>query len=273
MKFREIALTVLLSGAFVLLIRLSECSGDRAYVVRAHTVQVDSLDQIEIIRDSLVAPLLYTHISGLDNLRGRRAREVFISLLLPSVLLTKHSVDENRRRLNMLVKKDVWSSADSAFYEHLRARYRAADINSLLQRMIVLPNSIVLAQAAVESGWGKSRFFKEAHNVFGIWSFNMNEPRIRAGKTRKEKFIYLRAYDNMQASITDYFETLGTARAYKMLRLAALETSDPDALLPHLQNYSELRAHYTALLRKVINQNHLTHYDTYRIDPAYINIE
>ena len=62
-------------------------------------------------------------------------------------------------------------------------------------RLKTHPTSIVLAQAAIESGWGSSRFYKEANNVFGVWSYSENEPRIKAMEDREGKSVYVKKYD------------------------------------------------------------------------------
>ena len=36
----------------------------------------------------------------------------------------------------------------------------------------MIPNSIVLAQAAIESGWGSSRFAQEYNALFGEYTYD-----------------------------------------------------------------------------------------------------
>ena len=45
------------------------------------------------------------------------------------------------------------------------------DRDEFLKRVDVIPISLALSQAAVESGWGKSRFAREANNLFGHWTY------------------------------------------------------------------------------------------------------
>ncbi len=70
------------------------------------------------------------------------------------------------------------------------------------------PVSIVLAQAAIESAWGESRFFKKGNNIFGMWSYNRKEPRMRARETRNGKPVYLKKYRSLSDAIDDYFVTM-----------------------------------------------------------------
>jgi len=267
----RIVLILVLAVAVVILIHVySPEESFRTYSVQTTSLRVDSLDQIVLVKDSLVAPILYSTVAGLESLPVERAKETFISVMLPSILVAKHKLQEDRRRIEYLSSKKKWNAVDSAFYLESKTRFRASGPENLLMRIGSLPNSIVLAQAAVESGWGQSRFFLEGNNVFGIWSYNPNEPRIRAGQTRDSTAVFVRAYENIAQSIEDYFETLASARAYNALRIARLETNDPFELLPHLQYYSERRSHYTNQLRTIIVHNDLTRYDNFKIDPSYL---
>ncbi|HKJ91279.1 MAG TPA: glucosaminidase domain-containing protein, partial [Oceanipulchritudo sp.] len=46
-----------------------------------------------------------------------------------------------------------------------------AILDDLRRRVDVIPPSLALAQAALESGWGTSRFAREGNNLFGIWCY------------------------------------------------------------------------------------------------------
>lgn len=267
---RLIAVLVAALTAVVLIHVYSGEEGLRTYTVRTTEVRADSLNQIVLVNDSLVQPILYSNVPGLENVHSDQAKIFFISAVLPSILVAKHSLEQEAVRVNHLLKKERWTAHDSAFYEIQRSRYHASGPENLLTRMVTLPNSIVLAQAAVETGWGRSRFFLEGNNVFGIWSYNVDEPRIKAGSMRDSVDIYVRSYENIAQSIQDYFETLGSARAYQNLRKARLNTNDPFRLLPHLGRYSERGTDYIDQLMTIIEQNDLTRFDRFRIDPRYL---
>jgi Bax protein len=255
---------------FILALASASCDRYKPHYVQTTTVLVDSLDQIILVSDSMVKPILYNKVLGLEYLPTPHAKKIFISAILPAVLIARHNIDERKAKVLYLKEKEVWENEDSAFYQNLALRYKAKNIDDLCTRMITLPNSIVLAQAAVESGWGQSRFFLEGSNLFGVWSFDKHEPRIAASKTRSNKYIYLRAYKDMSESIVHYFEILGRAKPYSPLRKARAKTDDPFVLLKHLTKYSERGSAYTRQLRKMIKINNLTKFDHYEIDPEYI---
>ncbi|MBL0744268.1 glucosaminidase domain-containing protein [Chryseolinea lacunae] len=254
----------------VLLMLGMGCNRHKGTVVDSQTISIKSLDEVEMLKDELVKPVLYTNVSGFDRLPSPQAKAKFIAAVLPSILIAKHNIEEDRKRMVQLKKKLAWEADDSVFFFDMKVRYKAKTVNDLIGRMRTLPNSIVLAQTAVESGWGQSRFFLSASNLFGIWSFNANEPRIAASHTRGNRMIYLRSYTDMSQSIQHYFEILSRSTAYRSLRRARLKTDNPFKLLPHLKYFSERRSAYTRQLRSVIVANNLTQYDRYRIDPEFL---
>jgi Bax protein len=260
---------IFLSG-IIFLFFLWGCENRKTYRLKTQAIKVDSLEQIVLITDSLVKPFIYSNIAGLEKLPSAEGKHKFISAILPSILVAKYRIEAKRNRIIHLREHKSWDASDSSFYQQTKAHYMAKNDEDLLAKLRPLPNSIVLAQAAIETGWGESRFFIEARNLFGIWSYRGNESRIAAGKTRSKKVIYLRAYRDISGSIVDYFELLARSRAYRGLRNAQLSTSDPIELVSHLNFYSEQHSFYTGQLKKIIVQNNLTQYDRYIIDPAYL---
>jgi len=255
------------------MVALPGCHTQPGTVVETETVHLHSPYEVVLLNNELVKPILYTNLSGLDSMPTHKAKATFIAAVLPSILVAKHRIDQDRKRMVLLRSKTRWEARDSTFFLDCRLRYKARTITELIGRMRTLPNSIVLAQSAVESGWGQSRFFLSGSNLFGIWSFNANEPRIAAAHTRGNKMIYLRAYPDMSESIEHYFEILARSTAYRSLRKARLRTDNPFKLLPHLKYFSERRSAYTRQLKAVILENNLTQYDRFRIDPQYIDEE
>ncbi|WP_176700048.1 glucosaminidase domain-containing protein [Roseivirga seohaensis] len=235
-------------------------------------IELQSPNDILPLKDSLVAPLLYSHIKGIDTLDVIEKKNKFISAVLPAVLVAKYRIEQNRNKVKNLLKKENWSEQDSTFYKQLCTDFGTDNQTVLLNRMVTHPNSIILAQAIIESGWGSSRVFQEANNMFGIWSYSPNEPRIAAKFQRDGETIYLRKYEDFADSIEDYLKTVARVNAYREFRAARLVTSDPYKLISHLSHYSERREEYVIELSAMIRFNELTKFDNYIIDPSYINL-
>lgn len=270
MKCHRFSCIPLIIGLGVLAISVSGCRRNKTYSVRKEIIRLETPQQIVPLTEPSVKPLLYTNITGLGSLPVPEAKTRFISAVLPAILVARQEIETIRTKISVLQESADWNEEDSSFFIETEERFKASGIDDLILRIGTLPNSIVLAQAAVESGWGQSRFFLEGNNLFGIWSFNANEPRIAAGKSRQGKTIYIRSYNDISQSIVHYFEILGSSNAYRSLRKARLTTDDPLVLLPHLRNFSERRTAYTNQLKDVIVRNNLLQYDDYHIDPEYL---
>ncbi len=253
---------------FLLVIHLGACKEGKK-VLRTETIQLTDTEQIVSLQDSLVKPIVYQNIPSFQNLTTEEAKERFIATILPGILIAKYNLAEDQKMIKDIMKKRKWSTEDSIFYHEQMEKYNAESIDNLLNRMETHPNSIALAQAAVESGWGSSRFFREANNLFGIWAYKAHEPKIAAN----DNGVFLRKYEDVSQSIEDYFVTLGRAKPYRNFRKAKNNTDNINELIPHLKYYSERGMAYVHQLQTIIRQNELTKYDNYQLDPWFIEEE
>ena len=208
---------------------------------------------------------VYTKAIDLSVLDVQNKKQAFINIMLPSILLAKHQLEEDRNKVLALEKKrEPLSDEEERYLVNLKKDYKCHTSKELLLRLSSHPTSIVLAQAAIESGWGTSRFYKEANNVFGVWSYNENEPRIKAMEDREGKSIYLRKYDVLSESIISYFKTIARG-PYSEFRTAREKISDVSILISYLKVYSELREEYVKKLGQLIQYNKFEKYDSYRL--------
>jgi Bax protein len=143
----------------------------------------------------------------------------------------------------------------------LKVEYKATSNEELLMALKPHPKCIAIAQAAMESSWATSRFFNEAYNIFGVWSFDKDEPRIAALQKRGDKTIWVKKYSSVEASVSDYYRTLARGRAFKEFRQLKLQTDDPFELVKKLDRYSEKGAEYGHELTAIIKFNKFNAYD------------
>ena len=115
--------------------------------------------------------------------------------------------------------------------------------------------SIAIAQAAMESAWGTSRFTHIANNLFGIWSSDKNEPRVQASKTSKKDAVYVRKYKNITESVRDYYKVLATSKVFKDFRVQKMQDGSIYELVKKLDKYSIKGAIYTKELIDIIKYN------------------
>ena len=159
------------------------------------------------------------------------------------------------------VLESIKSTGNTDEIEKLKVVYKVSSDAALLMALKPHPKSVAIAQAAIESAWATSRFFNEACNIFGVWSFNEDEPRISALKKRGNKTIWLRKYPSVKASVKDYYHTLGTGDAFEQFRQLKMQTEDPFALVKKLNRYSEKGAKYGQELTSIIKFNQFDDYD------------
>jgi len=184
-------------------------------------------------------------------------KERFKYLLVPAAKHVFSQQEEQYRRISEIIEMGGQENE----IERLKKMYKTETEKELLMALKPHPVSIVLAQAAIESSWATSRFFLEARNVFGLRSFDSNKPRIAAGIKRGDKIIWLKKYNTIEASIRDYYRTLGRGAAFKEFRKLRMETDDPFLLVEKLEMYSENRAEYVKELSSMIRYNKFTQFD------------
>jgi len=105
------------------------------------------------------------------------------------------------------------------------------------ERVVVI---VSVAQAILESDWGRSRFAKEANNFYGIIETDETEPHIKSLNSN----IMLKMYGNKCESVADYIDLLNNSSAFKEyrdLRIKQYMSDDVNIfeLIETLENYAE----------------------------------
>ena len=228
-----------------------------------------ALPGIALILAVLMSPVVFATIP--DDCLGKNYR--------PEIVPENMSVTEKKRRFRCLVQADIEAvfseletqytlvhaavrqNRDNEEMRRLRLKYEVENNRELLVAIKPHPQSIAIAQAAIESAWGTSRIFAEANNIFGIRPFKPGEPRIAANNKRGDKVVWLRKYASVRESVADYYLVLGRADAYKDFRTLKMKTSDPHILVTKLDNYSERKVGYVRELSAMIHYNNFRELD------------
>ena len=141
-----------------------------------------------------------------------------------------------------------------------------ASKEDMLEAIDILPPSIILAQSANESDWGRSRFASKYNNYFGIWCFSKGcglVPKDRKKGGRHE----IAVFDSLRDSIAYYTLNLNRNQAYKELRAIRKKMRDSNSNVDALEltkgliNYSEKRDDYVKSINTIIKYNNLKRYD------------
>ncbi len=111
-------------------------------------------------------------------------------------------------------------------------------LNFNIPRRQRVNTELIIAQAIVESDYGRSRFAREGHNLFGIrvWSKEGMLPLLQPSSIDWR----VRIFKNKCESVKYYIEILNTKRAYAEFRRVREITinRDPVALAKTLDNFS-----------------------------------
>ena len=75
---------------------------------------------------------------------------------------------------------------------------------------------VLLAQAALESGWGNSRFSLEGKNLFGIRTYDLREPHMLPSNNPKKWGV--RVYMHECDSVQHYINIINNGSAYEKYR-------------------------------------------------------
>ena len=192
-----------------------------------------------------------------ENMTVQEKKKRFSALIVPAVEEAYLDLLEQYDEVSELIK----NNKNRERIDALKEEYRADSDEELLMAIKPHPRSIAIAQAAMESAWGTSRFFREANNLFGVWSFDSSEPRIAAGEKRGNKTIWVKRYSSIKASIKDYYRVLARGRSYKEFRKLKMTTDDPYLLVKKLDKYSERGAAYSKELASMIRFNKFYNHD------------
>ena len=220
--------------------------------------------------DSFSVPRLFVSPlpADLKSVRSAAARKkLFVQALLPQVLLINELVLASRQKL-LTLKDDIetrsLSRRDRKWFDDLKRRYRVKgdDYGALISRVDAVPVALALAQAAIESGWGTSRFAREGNALFGQWTWarrgGLVPEKRDAGATHS-----IRAFSQIADSVFAYVRNLNTHTAYTEFRKvrAAIRragvTLDGITLSTTLNRYSQRGEAYVADIRGIIKRNRL----------------
>ncbi len=119
-----------------------------------------------------------------------------------------------------------------------------------------IPKELIIAQAALETGWGKSRFANEGNNLFGIRTFNKDSEWLLPVTWDQTKWIGwgVKVYETRCDSVKDYVRILNEVFAYEEFREARSNGADVYQLADTLTKYAT-KKNYTSLIKQVIKHN------------------
>ena len=214
-------------------------------------------------------------------------KKVFLHSLLPHALFVRQETLHKRNKLESILNKsgcDVetldfrsgghgenqcsWTEnlaeEDVNFVRNLCKDYRTSSAEILLGRVDAVPVSIILAQGALESSWGSSRFSREGNSIFGMWTWK--NAGIVPSEREEGKSHKVKTYENVLESVRAYHLTLNRLDSYKAFRQLRRYSDNPLILAEGLTLYSERGDDYVEDIKNVIMTNNLQKYESFSLD-------
>lgn len=206
----------------------------------------------------------------------KEKKEAFFNIMYPIIVKENLRVLEHRHTIQALsiipieeLTQDQidWLAEAAQYYRVKPVSIDTKLIDTLLLRADYIPPSLALTQAALESGWGSSRFSKQGNNLFGQWCFKKGcgmVPSLRdSGKAHE-----VSKFATVNNAVRSYIRNLNTHASYTLLREKRAKhridngTFTGVSLAQTLLNYSEEGPVYVSKVTKFINQNKLNRFNT-----------
>ena len=210
--------------------------------------------------------------TDLDTLDVTSRKEKFISLLLPLIIQANDVISQRR-----LALKEAIATDDEQVINRFATLYGLRKFDgtkselhdTLLNRIAPVPTSLALAQAAVESGWGQSRFAKQGNALFGQWAWRADQG-IKPLDASNDRAV-IRSFATIYDSVFAYMHNLNTHPAYQDFRdqrqddISQGKAVSGLSLARYLTAYAELGQKYVYTLQSMILHNRFDIYESYQL--------
>lgn len=239
-----------------------------------HSVQYD-LDDVRS-GDAAVPKILLADLP--DDLRSvssvDKRKALFLKAVLPAILFVDARIMDQRRFVQSMRKRIAHggrpSAAQRARLAQLAQCYGvdAGDLDGLLRRVDIVPAALSLAQAAIESRWGTSRFARDGNAILGQHTTSKHG-LVPEGVHDAD--FRVRSFGHLLESVSAFMRNLNTHPAYRGFRAMRARMRhdgrplDSFALAGTLLLYSARRGDYVDEVRTIIRDDRLAPFDSARL--------
>ena len=201
-----------------------------------------------------------------------KRKKLFINTLLPIIFLENRKILEDRKRIldwwnqsgGEVVSREFWPNWLFELSE--KYNYSESSLGRLLIRVDIVPLSLALSQAAIESGWGSSRYMNEGNAIFGQYTYDSKNGIKPKNRANGKKF-FVKSFSTLSESVRSYLKNINTHLAYedfrqerRKLRMNG-ESLSGNVLANFLENYSERSQDYVDDLKQLIESNNFMKFD------------
>ena len=294
--------TVLISLIFNQSVYLKYNTSDRQDFINIPTAQQDTqkinqsdFDNNKILTSNLLKEKLDNRLFDIDYIKKSKKvpniviskfpndfkniyssslkKELFIKVALPLIVKENEKLISQNLKIEKLKNNfDSINRREALWLRKKMEEYKVGNnsIGELLMKIDAIPVSIALSQAAVESGWGSSRFASEGNALFGqyVWG---DKNGIIPEERSEDEIHKIKSFKNLKSSVSSYMKNLNSNFHYDEFRLNRYVMRkngivlDGIYLSDFLYNYST-ENDYPEKIKKIIQSNSLDDFDEVRID-------
>ena len=208
-------------------------------------------------------------------------KKLFYLVTLPLIYNTNTAIMQERRMVINIEKKFARKELNKNETDEiirLSKKYKLdySEINTKLfrklkQRINIIPVSLALGQAIIESGWGQSRFATEGNALYGQWTTSEDKGIIPQDRDEDKTHAVLK-FKNLSESVEAYMFNINTHQAYYNFRVIRriderIKYTDPISMkVKYLAAYAEIGDKYVDKLELIIASNNLQEFDRFKFN-------
>ncbi|MCB0478442.1 MAG: glucosaminidase domain-containing protein [Crocinitomicaceae bacterium] len=204
---------------------------------------------------------------SIKMLRSDEKKLNFIRIILAHTLKVNEEIAQTRIHLYKRLNKDTLAHKDSVWLDSLSDVYRVKRQNysDLINKIDIIPPSLIIVQGIIESGWATSKYAIEGNNLFGM--YGSRRVVTKTGDTRPKA----KDYETIGECVREYITNLNRHGSYRRMREVRAEMRDLGLLITGkklastLMNYSTLGERYVKKIVSMINIYDLEEYDQYSL--------
>ena len=195
------------------------------------------------------------------DMEPQQRKYEFVEWILPIVERQNDQILQLRKIVLQIQRKEMFKIAitedEQNFLNMLQLEYGGNSIQDLLERINIIPISMIIAQASLESGWGSSRFAVEGNNLFGIRTWTESTPHLLIKGIDKWPGWGVKVFASKCDSVKEYVRLLNEHPAYEDFRKARTNfhvknlEPDPLILIQNIDKFSTT-ADYDKRVKRII---------------------
>ncbi len=241
-------------------------------------VKLEDLKLINSVPNITISKLP-VELKEISSVKDRK--ELFIKIALPLIIIENEILNRQNKKIKQLKNNLKHISKNDALWlidKMKKYKVKNKSIDQLLLKVDTIPVSLALSQAAIESGWGTSRFAFEGNALFGQYVWGDDEHGIVPTERNNDEIYSIKAFSSLRESVASYMLNLNSNYHYNEFRNNRFILKNTDRkisgiyLAEFLTNYS-IEENYPSKVIGIIKTNNLEDLEDMKIDKRIVSAD